>query len=106
MLLSNGISFAIQIVVFLFLGSFAGELRNSFRFSSPDQNRFRNMAAEHLDLFVAGGMGYRFWLAGGAHSVEMGNSNRIVYRWPCEFLIDFLHGVQTDKYQSLHTRQP
>ena len=29
-LLSNGISFAIQIVVFLFLGSFAGEFNHSF----------------------------------------------------------------------------
>jgi hypothetical protein len=63
-LLSNGISFAIQIVVILFLGSFAGELQNNFEFSGSNENRFRDMASEHLDLFVAGGMGNRFRLAG------------------------------------------
>jgi hypothetical protein len=36
-LLSNGISFAIQIFVFLFLGSFAGEFENRNEESIADQ---------------------------------------------------------------------
>lgn len=63
-LLSNGISFAIQIVIFLLLGSFAGIYHSTFlEMKFPNISRFRNMETKYSNRVISDRLGNWFWMA-------------------------------------------
>ena len=84
-LLSNGISFVIQIFIFLILGSLAGEpffIRPKRTIMSPKAvARFRTMEAKHLDRSVSRRSRNRLWVAWDSYARQVDGWNGNVHRW-------------------------
>ena len=79
-LVCNGISFAIQIVIFLIIGSYAGgtyHLAGEMRLTAV---RFRTFATQYPHRAFSRGFRHRIWMAGGTHSSQLENSCRHVHR--------------------------
>lgn len=84
-LLANWISFAIQIVMFLIIGSFAGSLMDLLLDDiggRADIHRLWVLQALDPYLSVYLGIWNRIWMAGSTYGRQVGGSHRAVYRWP------------------------
>ncbi|KAL8899121.1 MAG: hypothetical protein Q9207_006360, partial [Kuettlingeria erythrocarpa] len=72
-LLANGISFAIQVVIFLVIGSYAGNRGIDLISDSTDADRLWALETKYSDRIVTGGIWDRFRMAGCSHSQQMGS---------------------------------
>lgn len=80
-LLANGISFAIQVVIFLVIGSYAGNRGIHLISDSTDAGRLWALETKYSDRIVTGGIWDWFRMVGCAHSHQMGSWRWHVHCW-------------------------
>ncbi len=80
-LLANGISFAVQVLIFLVIGSYAGNRGIDLVSDSTDAGRLWALKTEYPDRIVTGGIWDWLRMAGCAHPQQMGSWCWHVHCW-------------------------